>query len=207
LKRDLQHGRHVPVCAESQFRIASLRHGRVAALTKAHLRAPLRRGEYGRFLRMNGSGDELRTRFRQFALGRLLEIGRYGFTGALSVGLNLLVIVFLTERLKFHYLVSISVCFVTVTFVSFCLNRVWTFRKRESVGSQGDLVRYAVLTLTQLPLSLGASSLCVEVFHMPYPIAVIVVSLVFVPTTYLMHRRWSFGLRWREQRPRASPLS
>jgi putative flippase GtrA len=170
LKRDLQHGRHVPVCAESQFRIASLRHGCVAALTKAHLRAPLRRGEYGRFLRMNGSGDELRTRFRQFALGRLLEIGRYGFTGALSVGLNLLVIVFLTERLKFHYLVSISVCFVTVTFVSFCLNRVWTFRKRESI-------------------------------------AVIVVSLVFVPTTYLMHRRWSFGLRWREQRPRASPLS
>jgi putative flippase GtrA len=204
----LQHGRRALVCAESQFRIPSRPRACVAALTKAHLRAPLRPGEYGRFLRMNGSADEPRTRFRQFALGRLLEIGRYGLTGALSVGLNLLIIVFLTEQLKFHYLVSISVCFVTVTFVSFCMNRVWTFRKRDAAGSQGDLVRYVVLTLTQLPLSLGASSLCVEVFHMPYPIAVIVVSLVFVPTTYLMHRRWSFGLRWREQRPRAaSPVS
>jgi putative flippase GtrA len=145
---------------------------------------------------MNRSADEPRTRFRQLALGRLLEIGRYGLTGALSVGLNLLIIVFLTERLKFHYLVSISVCFVTVTFVSFCMNRVWTFRKREAAGTQGELVRYTVLTLTQLPLSLGACSLCVEVFHMPYPVAVVVVAFVFVPTTYLLHRRWSFGLKW-----------
>jgi len=156
---------------------------------------------------MNGSAAQRRTHLRNFTLRRLLEICRYAITGALSVGLNLLVIVFLTERLKFHYLVSLSVCFVTVTFVSFCLNRVWTFRKQEAAGRRGDLARYALLTLTQLPLSLGGTSLCVEVFHLTYPIAVIVVSIVTVPTTYLLHRRWSFGLRWREQHSRPSPAS
>jgi putative flippase GtrA len=126
-------------------------------------------------------------------VSRAAEVLRYLATGALSVALNLLIILSLTEWAGLHYLASITVCFVTVTFVSFCLNRVWTFGKRKA-GVFGDLARYALVTLTQLPLSLGGCSLCVEVFRIPYPIAVAFVSIVFIPATYLLHRSWSFGL-------------
>jgi putative flippase GtrA len=124
-------------------------------------------------------------------VSRATEVLRYLATGALSVALNLLIIVSLTDWAGLHYLASISVCFVTVTLISFCLNRFWTFGKRKPRVS-GDLVRYALVTLTQVPLSLGACSLCVEVFHIPYPIAVVFVSIVFTPMTYLLHRSWSF---------------
>jgi putative flippase GtrA len=136
---------------------------------------------------------------RSMILSRALEVLRYLATGTLCVALNLLIILFLTEWVGLHYLVSLSVCFVTVTFVGFYLNRVWTFRKRAG-GAPVDLARYVFVTLVQLPLSLGACSICVDLLRIPYPIAIVLVSVAFVPLTYVLHRSWSFGLRRAAQR-------
>ncbi len=127
-------------------------------------------------------------------VARILEILRYLVTGAMSVALNLIIIVTLTEYAGFHYLLSICVCFVTVTFVSFAINRIWTFRKHGG-GAPSDLLRYVVVTLIQVPLSLGACSFCVEWLHLSYPVAVVLVAIVCAPTSYLLHRSWSFGLQ------------
>jgi putative flippase GtrA len=127
---------------------------------------------------------------------RVAEICRYLLTGAITVALNLLIIVLLTEGAGLNYLVSISVCFVTVTFVNFFLNRYWTFRKRGR-GVPQDLGRFALVAAINLPLSLAACSFGVEVLKLPYVAAVALTSILFVPTTYLLHRGWSFGLRHR----------
>jgi putative flippase GtrA len=129
---------------------------------------------------------------------RAFEILRYVATGALSVALNILVVVILTELVGLNYLLSISICFVTVTFVSFCLNRGWTFRKGQG-GAPQDLARYVLVTLLQLPVSLASCSVCVELLHLPYELAMALVSALFVPMSYLLHRRWSFGMRWLER--------
>jgi putative flippase GtrA len=112
--------------------------------------------------------------------------------------LNVLTIVFLTERLGLHYLISIFVCFVLATLVGFGLNRVWTFRKR-GCGTPRDLARYVAVTLTQIPVSVVACGVFVELLHVPYPLAVVLVAGLLAPTTYLLHRRWSFGLRGADQ--------
>jgi putative flippase GtrA len=132
------------------------------------------------------------------SVSRALEVIRYLATGTLCVALNVVIIVLLTERLRLHYLLSIFVCFVLVTSVGFCLNRVWTFRKRAT-GAHRDLARYVVVALTQIPVSLVACGICVELLHIPYPMAVVLVGGVFAPATYLVHRRWSFGLRRAQQ--------
>jgi putative flippase GtrA len=126
---------------------------------------------------------------------------RYLATGTLSVALNILVVAFFTEWVGLNYLVSISLCFVSVTFVSFFLNRGWTFRDGRLALAK-ELLRYIVVTMTQLPLSLLACGFCVQVLHLAYPVAMALVSAVFVPTTYLIHRRWSFGLSWTESSDR-----
>ena len=130
---------------------------------------------------------------------RIREFVRFAVTGGFSLLLNLAIVVFLTERAGFNYLISMAICFVTVTFVSFWLNRAWTFRKTGTAVGQ-DLTRYAIATAVQLALSLASSSFCVEVLHMPYPVAMVVLSVVLVPITFLLHRRWSFDLRWWDQR-------
>ncbi|MGH8142433.1 MAG: GtrA family protein [Steroidobacteraceae bacterium] len=135
------------------------------------------------------------TNRHELLISRFLELLRFGATGALSVMLNLAIITFLTERVGFNYLASIATCFATVTFVSFWLNRVWTFRKQGGAVAT-DLVRYTTTTVVQLVLCLGFCSLLVTMFHMSYQLAVIGLSIVFVPFNYLLHRQWSFNLRW-----------
>ena len=135
---------------------------------------------------------------RSLRISRALEVARFVMTGTLSVIMNLAVIVFLTEKVGLNYLVSIAICFVTVTFVSFWLNRVWTFRKRTG-AARIDFVRYLVTTIIQLLLCLLLCSICVNVFHIPYEAAVVGLSVAFVPLTYLLHRRWSFNLKWLQQ--------
>lgn len=124
---------------------------------------------------------------------RISEIARYLATGSLSVGLNLLIICVLVEVFGVPYLLSICVCFVTVTLVSFCLNRRWTFRKRLGAVSP-DLARFALVSLGQLALSVSFCGWAVEVLRIPYPLVVVAASVVFVPLSYLVHRSWSFGL-------------
>jgi len=132
---------------------------------------------------------------RSFIMHRVFELARFVITGTFAAVLNVLIVMFLTERVGLHYLVSVGVCFVTVTFVSFWMNRSWTFRKRDP-GAGGDLARYLCTTFVQMGLSVIALSICVEVLHIPYPIAMLLLSAAFVPVTYLLHRRWSFRLRW-----------
>jgi len=128
-------------------------------------------------------------------VARLLELLRYVVTGTLSALMNLLIVMLLTERFGLHYLLSLCVCFVVVTFVSFWLNRGWTFRKRGR-GATVDLSRYATVMFVQIGVAALALSACVELLHIPYPLAMLLLSVVFVPITYALHRRWSFGLRW-----------
>jgi putative flippase GtrA len=129
---------------------------------------------------------------------RSLEILRYLSTGLLSVALNLLILVFLTH-LGVQYMVAICICFISVTTISFSINRRWTFRKSDT-GAQKDFRRYFSVALLQLPLSLGAFSVCVEVLHLSPPAAAVAVSAVFAPALYFLHRSWSFGLRWLHER-------
>lgn len=125
---------------------------------------------------------------------RLLEVLRYLSTGALSVALNLLILLTLMH-FGVHYLVAICVCFVAVTTISFGINRLWTFRKRAA-GAHKDFGRYLLVALAQLPMSLASFAACVELLHLPPPMAAVVVSAIFAPALYLLHRGWSFGLGW-----------
>ena len=125
--------------------------------------------------------------------GRAREIARFTVTGALCVAFNVLVVLFLTESLGLHYLLSIIICFVLVTLLGFALNRGWTFGRRGPTLRQ-DFARYVIVTLTQVLASLAGCAVCVELFRIPYPLAVVLVAGLLAPATYLSHRLWSFGL-------------
>lgn len=127
------------------------------------------------------------------------ELLRFCVVGGFSFACNFAVIVFLTEELGLNYLLSILVCFGITTLVSFWLNRRWTYRKNHGSATR-DLRRYLTTTLVQMGFSLGLCSLCVEVFHWPYRLAVIFLSIMLVPVNYWLHRRWSFRLGWRPVR-------
>ena len=142
-------------------------------------------------------GLQLQANASRLLLQRLLELVRFAAVGTLSVALNVGIIVFATELLGLNYLVSIVICFVTVTVISFCCNRCWTFKKSEG-RIKAEMLRYTLTAVGQLVVCLGCCSICVQEFHVPYQLAVIGLSVAFVPVTYLLHRRWSFKLKWQD---------
>jgi len=87
----------------------------------------------------------------------------------------------------------LSVCFLTVTFAGFLINRWWTFRKTGGAPAQ-DFRRYLVVTLINMTVGLAVCAFCVNVLGIPYVVAMVLMSLAFVPLTFILHRRWSFGL-------------
>lgn len=123
------------------------------------------------------------------------QLLRYVATGVLSVLLNTIIVVVLSHYLGMHYLVSIGVCFCTVTLLSFFINRRWTFEKRE--GKVGlDATRYFTVNFLYLLLCLILAHLLVERAGVPYPAAIVLLSILFVPINFLVHRHWSFSLPW-----------
>jgi putative flippase GtrA len=127
-------------------------------------------------------------------LGRTFgELVRYGLTGALCVGLNVVIVTVLTEYAHLHYLLSFAVCFVTVTLVGFALNRWWTFRKFGGAPAQ-DLRRYVIVTLANMAVGIPLCGLLVDGLGLPYWLAIVLISLAFVPLTFVLQRSWSFQL-------------
>ena len=123
------------------------------------------------------------------------EVIRYAITGCLSAGLNVAIVVGLTEWAHFHYLVSTTFCFMIVTGVSFWLNRRWTFGKQGG-NAAADLTRYVSALLANLLVSLVLSYALVEYCSIPYALATVILSAIFAPVSFLIHRQWSFALRW-----------
>ncbi|HEX4025931.1 MAG TPA: GtrA family protein [Steroidobacteraceae bacterium] len=135
---------------------------------------------------------------RRVDVDRAFELLRFAIIGGLSAALNFAIIIFLTSCLGLHYLLSITSCFVIVTFVSFWFNRVWTYRKRRG-AARDDLARYLAMTAAQYVVCLGGCGVCVAMFHVPYQWAVLVLTILLAPLNYLLHRRWSFRLKWIDQ--------
>lgn len=121
------------------------------------------------------------------------ELARFCIVGLLSVALNNLIIVALTELLGFHYLTSIFLCFLLATLMGFVLNRSWSFRKRSAVRHV-EVARYFTVTILGLFLGLFASWYFTG-YGIPYYVTMIVVGILMAPLNFLAHRLWSFGLR------------
>lgn len=126
---------------------------------------------------------------------RAFEILRYLSTGGICVLLNVGIASILTEGLRVHYLMSLTISSLIVTVVGFRLNKTWTFRKARSPALP-EFMRYALITGANISIGLTACALLVERLGTPYLHAIALVGVGFAPLTYILHRAWTFGLTW-----------
>jgi len=127
---------------------------------------------------------------------RIVELLRYGATGALCVGLKVVFVVLLTEYLSLHYLVSLAICSTAVAVLGFVINKSWTFHRHGTTVTP-EFLRYTLTTLTSMAIGLVTCAWLVETIGIPYFLALALVAVAFAPLTYLMHRGWAFRLAWR----------
>ena len=124
---------------------------------------------------------------------RLLKLARFSGVGFTCFGLGLAILAGLHELAGVNYLVAYIVSFVVTNIAGYILNARFTFRP-ESVDRLGA-IRYMTVNAVLLVANTIALKLLVDLVHMWYLLAAIILAAVNMPVSFI--GQWLFTYRAR----------
>ena len=129
------------------------------------------------------------TRFGQFL--RFLVVG-----GSAAVsGWTLLYV--LVHFLRWNYLVAYATSFLAINAASYLAAGNYAFRTRNA--NRRGLIRYYAINLVSLVGNGLALAALVEWARINYLFAAMLLSALNAPINFLLHRRLTFGIGWRDR--------
>jgi len=117
-----------------------------------------------------------------FTPGALFQFIKYIASGLLSAAAEYSLLIILTEYAGLWYLISNSIGYITGFWLSFLLNRFWSFKSRENFLKQ--LMLYSILFVINFILTNALMYLLTSYFGILY-----MVSKIFVMGAVVM---WNF---------------
>ncbi len=125
---------------------------------------------------------------------RFLLIIRYGIAGGIAAFVNVAVLYGCTEYLGFHYLVSVSIAFLVSFVVSFSLQKYWTFKDHRTEGISRQGRTYFLVSVANYVLNLLLLYVCVEIVHLWYVLAQILISGGLACSSFIIYRYRIFAM-------------
>ena len=112
-------------------------------------------------------------------MNRIRQLLKYAISGGISTVVTLVALYTLTHWLNVWYIFSTAISYLVGFFVSFTLQKFWTFRnnRRDVLFSQAAL--YFLIVVANLGVNTLGMYILVEKFHMWYILADILV-LAFI---------------------------
>ncbi len=107
-------------------------------------------------------------------INKYKQIVKYLISGGIATVTYLGVSFTLTEWARLWYLISVDLAFVTAFFVSFYLQKFWTFCNFEKEGARKQMLVYFIVGLINLGISTGGVYLLVEKMDIWYLLAQII---------------------------------
>ena len=116
-------------------------------------------------------------------LGQVL---RFGVSGLAAAGTLVGTLYALTEFAGLWYIHSVLIASVVSFFVSFGLQRLWTFRHSDQGAALPQLAAFVALFLANSAINAGLLYLTVDYLHAPYLIAELGIAILIAI--------WNFGI-------------
>jgi putative flippase GtrA len=139
----------------------------------------------------------LRAVVRDLAGGPIaVQLRRFVVVGALTAGLQLLLLWLFVDTAGVNYLIGAAVAIEITIVCSYVLNNAWTFRASRNTGVSeylGGLLKTNLVRGTAIPIQLGVLAALVEcggVMYLLANVAAIVVSGVY---RFVLDARWTWG--------------
>lgn len=111
-------------------------------------------------------------------LKKLLKLGnkfkviiKFLISGCTATAVDLGFLYFFTDIMKIYYLVSAVIAFILAFFVSFGMQKFWTFRDNSRDKINRQLSQYLTVTLFNLLLNMFGLYIMVEKFNIMYLVA------------------------------------
>jgi putative flippase GtrA len=110
--------------------------------------------------------------------------------GILGYLLSLGLLIFLKEILLFHHLIAWQIAWFSTNFVTFYLNKRYTFNSKKSFWK--EIWKYYLSNSVHLLIASLSFIILVDIFGMWYVTATIVISFILMFYSYFIHKLWSF---------------
>ncbi len=132
---------------------------------------------------------------------RYTKLMKFILVGGTSAATSVVVLYALTHYAHVWYLLSSVISFFFAFFVSFFLQKFWTFQERSFSNIDKQLFRYSVIILCNLMLNTAALYLFVEFYHMHYVVAQLVAGGLISVVSYVCYQRYIFIARHPDSPP------
>lgn len=129
-------------------------------------------------------------------LQHALQLTRFATVGLVCFLVSLAVLAGLHELAGVYYLLAYVASFLVSSSLGYLLNSYFTFRKRGTDGP--GVLRYMGVNTVLLLVNAAALRCLVEIFHMWYLNATILLAVINTPVSYVAHRLLSFRLKLKE---------
>ena len=107
----------------------------------------------------------------------IFKLLRYGISGAGATFTHIFLLYFFTDICRIYYLVSTSMAFVCAFFVSFSLQKYWTFRDRDNTRVKKQMGLFFSIAITNLCLNALGMKTMVDFIGLNHLISQAIVSL------------------------------
>lgn len=116
---------------------------------------------------------------------------KFCLVGGLCAFLNLVILYILTTILSLHYILSTIFLMFSVNILGFYLNKRYTF-KTDKNRFWRELWKYQTVMVSSFLTILFLMYLLVDILHIWYIYANIIITVSTTMYNFLMHRSWSF---------------
>lgn len=122
------------------------------------------------------------------ALRKYYWLFKYLVSGGSAAAVSLGTLYLLTEYAHFHYLLSAILAFIVAFFVSFLLQKFWTFQNKGREDMHVQLAAFLLVSLGNLALNTLLIYTFVEVFHLWYLLAAFISGGFIAVESFFIYR-------------------
>lgn len=123
-----------------------------------------------------------------------VALTKFGAVGAITAAIYFAVMWVANSLIGLHYLVSITLAYITSTTFHFLANRHFTFGAHDE-SHKNQLARYLVMWCVNYVITIVIVRICVKDFELSPYLGVCASVVVTVMTGYLFSRFWVFRVK------------
>ena len=120
---------------------------------------------------------------------------RYLISGGTAAGVDFTLLYLFTDGLGFHYLTSAILAFIFAFFVSFFLQKFWTFQEDSVERVHTQAMIYFVVAAFNLALNTGLMYFFVDVLHLWYMAGQFIASGIIAKESFFISRHFVFNAK------------
>ena len=117
---------------------------------------------------------------------------KYIFSGGTAAVVDLFLLAMLKELFGAHYLIAASLAFIVAFFVSFFLQKFWTFGHTRMEDLHAQMITYLIIAVTNLGINVGLMYFFVEIAGIWYFFSQIISGALLALMSFFLYRRLVF---------------